>query len=455
MSTHVSLINKYNIPTPRYTSYPTVPYWDDATSYNIDWYAMVGRNLDEDSAQRNLAVYIHLPYCESMCSYCGCNTSITRNHAVEEPYMAALNKEWQMYMNVLNKKPTIQELHLGGGTPTFFSPVNLEKIVSSILNHVNIPSAARFSFEGHPGNTTEEHLSRLKKFGFTRLSLGIQDLDERVQKAIRRIQPIEQVERIVNAAKRSNYDSINFDLIYGLPYQTEYSIQDTVERVIALRPERIAFYSYAHVPWIKPVQRGFSETDLPTNEEKRRLYELGRSLFESAGYLEIGMDHFALPSDPLFKAKEENTLHRNFMGYTEKLCDVLIGLGASAISECLDGYCQNEKDTKAYLKGMQCDKNIQSRIHLKTNEDKCVHNYILDLMCSGRTKIGVTELEQAIFLRALKRLHDMIRDELVIEYEGELLVTPQGKALLRNICMAFDERFWKNQPKTRLFSSAI
>ena len=275
----MNLIKKYNIPGPRYTSYPTVPYWDATPPTIEQWKSSVKRSFIETNASDGISIYIHLPFCESLCTYCGCNTRITVNHTVEMPYITALLKEWKMYLNIFGETPRIKEIHLGGGTPTFFSPEHLNQLIGEIVSTSIICSDAEFSFEAHPNNTTFEHLQTLYKLGFKRLSLGIQDFDPKVQAIVNRIQSFENVEKVVNQARNIGYTSINFDLIYGLPLQTRKSVIDTINKVNILKPNRIAFYSYAHVPWVKPGQRKFTEADLPVDEEKRALYEIGKEKF--------------------------------------------------------------------------------------------------------------------------------------------------------------------------------
>src|SRR6185312_7041427 len=285
-----NLIKKYNVQAPRYTSYPTVPYWENNLSPG-QWEKEVKKSFDKTNATEGISLYIHLPFCQSLCTYCGCTTRITVNHAVEKTYINAVLKEWGMYLDLFQNKPRIREIHLGGGTPTFFSPAHLKELLDGILLKVEVCKNAEFSFEGHPNNTTYEHLKTLHELGFTRLSLGIQDFDIKVQQIVNRVQPFENVEKVTKQARDIGYKSINFDLIYGLPLQKKSSVIDTINKVSVLKPDRIALYSYAHVPWIKPRQRKFTEKDLPEDEEKRELYETGRTMLEKEGYVEIGMDH--------------------------------------------------------------------------------------------------------------------------------------------------------------------
>ncbi len=447
--TPTDLIRKYNVAAPRYTSYPTVPYWDTEL-WNESGYIKSVQKAYGESKDSGISVYVHLPFCENLCTYCGCTTRITKNHRVEDPYIEAVVREWQLYARVLGEKPRIREIHLGGGTPTFFSPENLSKLMNGLLEHAIVVDGAEFSFEAHPANTTFEHLRTLYGFGFRRLSLGIQDFDPAVQEIINRRQTVEQVEQVTRQARDMGYTSVNYDLIYGLPLQKLRSVEDTVDKVIRLRPDRIAFYSYAHVPWIKPGQRRFTEADLPEDEAKRLLYERGRELFLQAGYHDIGMDHFALPSDSLYAAETNRTLHRNFMGYTHQYTRLCVGLGVSAIGDSWYAFGQNIKVVEPYLKAVAEGRFPVFRGHLLTGEDLQHRREILAIMCQGTTRLA-SETWQEV----RGRLLPLQEDELITVEDGLLQVTEKGRPFLRNICMAFDRRLWQRQPESQIFSTAV
>lgn len=446
------LEEKYNVAVPRYTSYPTVPYWD-ATYFTAEaWGQTVINAINEED--EGISLYIHLPFCESLCTYCGCNTRITKNHKVEEPYIKAVLQEWQMYLDLFGKKPTIRELHLGGGTPTFFSPENLQLLITGIFNQAIIHKDAAFSFEGHPANTTPAHLQTLYDLGFKRLSLGIQDFDPRVQLVINRIQTYEEVEEITSIARSTGYNSINYDLIYGLPLQTLDGLVDTINSVLSLKPDRIAFYSYAHVPWIKPGQRRYTEKDLPDRELKQLLYQTGREMLKAGGYEEIGMDHFTLKTDSLYVAGQEGILHRNFMGYTDQYSKLMIGLGVSAISDSWSGFAQNEKKVETYLELVNQGQLPVFKGHLSNEEDLIIRQHILNIMCQGETSWTEPAQYCASLFEGLQRMEALAEDGLVEIQETSLKVTETGKRYLRNICMTLDARLWENQPTTQLFSMA-
>lgn len=448
------LIGKYNVPGPRYTSYPTVPYWENNLAEET-WKEQVQDAFRQTNDSEGISLYIHLPFCESLCTYCGCNTRITVNHSVERPYIDALLKEWAMYLDIFQETPRIKELHLGGGTPTFFSPENLAALLEGIISSGHLLKDSQLSFEAHPNNTTKQHLETLYAAGFRRLSLGVQDFDPRVQKAIHRIQSFEQVKNITELAREIGYTSVNYDLIYGLPFQTIESITDTIDKVKLLRPDRIAFYSYAHVPWIKPAQRGYSDSDLPEPSMKRKLYETGREMLEWAGYLEIGMDHFALPTDSLFKAAATGKLHRNFMGYTSDKTRLLVGLGVSSISDSWTAFAQNVKSVEGYLEKVNAGELPVFRGHLLTAEDLVLRQHILNIICKGKTCWKREDEQCNSLYSALEQLEELELDKLVNIVPFNLEVTTTGKNFIRNICMAFDARLYKSQPQTHLFSQTV
>lgn len=448
----MNLISKYNIPAPRYTSYPTVPYWE-APPTQKEWGKLVSDSFKKSNSISGISLYIHLPFCDSLCTYCACNTRITVNHALEIPYIESVLSEWKLYLDLFDETPRIKELHLGGGTPTFFRPANLEKLIKGILSAAMLCDAADLSFEGHPNNTSTEHLQALYDLGFRRVSFGVQDLDETVQKAINRIQPLANVERVVSEARRIGYTSINFDLVYGLPLQTKESVMNTIQQVIGLSPGRIAFYSYAHVPWLKPAQKSFAEHDLPNSTKKRELYEAGLELFRQAGYTDVGMDHFALPDDALCLAQKNKTLHRNFMGYTSQYTELLIGLGASSISDAWTGFAQNIKSVELYQKMVDSGYFPTNKGHVLSHEDQVIRQLILDLMC--RYEASWNEAERALpeFYQCLLRCTGLQEDGLIDLVTDGIEVTEKGRAFLRNICLCFDLRYWRRLPQTQSFSS--
>ena len=446
----IDLFAKYDVPAPRYTSYPTVPFWSE-TPTTGQWLEQLNTACADQATAWSL--YLHLPFCESLCTFCACNTVITRDHRREANYIQLLLKEWGIYVAqvpALRERP-LRQLHLGGGTPTFFSADNLQRMLEPILADTQISSGQfEASLEVDPRHTTREQLIALRSLGFTRISLGVQDFDPEVQRLVNREQPYEITKSITEVARELGYTSVNYDLIYGLPSQTLDSFRKTIEQTIQLRPDRIALYSFALVPWIKPAQRSYSDDDLPKAGEKRALYELARELFAGAGYIEIGMDHFALPHDGLAEARRKGNLHRNFMGYAEARTRVLLGLGVSAISETPTCFHQNEKAFPVYERRLQQGEIPTLRGHLLSDEDRRLREQILTFMTRFEVDLQAEQRDDANLFFA-----PLIEDGLVELQENKLTLTQQGEPFLRNACMFFDYRLRRRQPESRTFSQAV
>lgn len=444
------LFAKYDVPAPRYTSYPTVPFWTDSPTTE-QWLEELNKAFDDKAATWSL--YFHLPFCETLCTFCACNTVITRDHGREEGYVDLLSKEWGLYLDrvpALHERP-LRGLHLGGGTPTFFSAENLERILKPIVSQTQI-AADRFeaSVEVHPGHTTREQLLTLRQLGFTRISIGVQDFDPEVQRLVNRHQPYEVTKSITDIARELGYTSVNYDLIYGLPRQTPDRFRETIAKTIELRPDRIALYSFARVPWIKPAQRSYKDEDLPVAGEKRALYELAREMLGTANYLEIGMDHFALPQDGMAQAQRKGSLHRNFQGYTEARTSVLLGIGVSAISETPTCFHQNEKAFPVYQRRVQQGEIPTLRGHLLSAEDRHLREQILAFMTRFEVDLRPEQTDDAtVFLAS------MIDDRLVEVRDQKLILTENGRPFLRNACMFFDQRLRQQEQRPQVFSQAL
>lgn len=445
------LLAKYDVPAPRYTSYPTVPYWE--TNPTADqWVEHLRATLHQQDGGWSL--YLHIPYCESLCTFCGCNNIITKDHKRENPYVASILKEWEIYTQKVPELLTrpLKHIHLGGGTPTFLSAESLVAMLKPILAQANVDTQDfEGSIEVDPRRTTAEQLKALRELGFNRVSMGVQDFNPEVQRLVNRIQPFEITRDLTEAARAQGYTSVNFDLIYGLAKQTAESIKETAEKTVQLRPDRIALYSFALVPWIKPAQRLFKDEDLPKAAEKRELYEIARGVLLSAGYIEVGMDHFALPTDNLNIAMKEHRLHRNFMGYTDQRTDVLLGLGVSSISETPYSFHQNEKVLPLYETALNEGRIPTLRGHVLTEEDRVRREQIRTLM----TEFEVQFIDEAQEAGAQEFLHEMLRDSLVEIKDHKLIVTEAGRPFLRNACVYFDERLKAKQPQTKIFSQSI
>ena len=452
----ISLIQKYNVAGPRYTSYPTVPYWENEAFTTEKWLDSLAKSYNESNEREGISLYIHLPFCESLCTFCGCHKRITKRHEMEQPYIDAVLKEWQLYTALFTTKPIIKEIHLGGGTPTFFAPTELERLINGIFERAERAAHYEFSFEGHPNNTTKAHLQTLYRLGFRRVSYGVQDYSAKVQKAIHRIQPFEKVQQATELARQIGYTSVSHDLVFGLPFQTLDDVLFTIDKSNSLRPDRIAFYSYAHVPWIKGNgQRGFKDEDVPTGEVKRQLYEEGKERLLQVGYAEIGMDHFALPTDSMYKAFQAHQLHRNFMGYTASKTQLMIGLGMSAISDSWYAFAQNEKELEAYYARLERNEIPVCKGHILNNEDLIIRRHILNLMCQFNTSWEDAAMQFEGIQEVLARLAEMQSDGLLQINNDSITVPDEGKPFIRNICMAFDLRLQRKMPNTKIFSMTV
>lgn len=450
---HTPLIEKYNIAAPRYTSYPTVPHWAEPAPTARQWLTAV-RNAHHEQGEINL--YIHLPYCEQLCTYCGCNKRITKNHAVEQPYIESVLAEWRMYADALGSRPLIKELHLGGGTPTFFAPDSLALLMEGIFAYADRAPAHNFSFEAHPSSTTHAHLAVLHAHGFNRISIGVQDFGQDVLSLINRHQTTEQIYRVVHDSRALGYTSINFDLIFGLPRQSIEHIITNIQHIQHLRPERIAFYGYAHVPWKSPSQRAYDVTDLPQGQSKRDLYETGKHLLLELGYHEIGFDHFALPDDELWEAYQDGHLHRNFMGYTPFDTRLNIALGVSGISDSWDAYVQNEKTIEGYQARIAAGELPITKGHLLTGDEQVIRRHIINILCQEATSWHEPEQRCDDLFIGLDRLAEMEDDGLIRIDAHRLVVYPKGRPYLRNVCLALDQFYWaKAAPHQQQFSQVV
>jgi oxygen-independent coproporphyrinogen-3 oxidase len=427
------LLEKYDVPVPRYTSYPAVPDWKstpDAPAWREALRAAV------TAPGSSLAVYVHLPFCESLCTFCGCNNVITRNHERSAPYVDLVLRELDLYLAAVPALAgaSVDQLHLGGGTPTFLPPEVLDALLAGMA--ARLPKRAQ-GFEGSvevdPRVTTAEHLVVMRRHGLTRISLGVQDIDPEVMRLVNRNQPLATTAALCAMAREAGYASINLDLIYGLPGQTPESMQRLAEAVVTLHPDRLAVYGFARVPWIKPAQRKFTDEQIPAGAEKRRLYEILRERLLGAGYLEIGLDHFALPNDGLAVAARAGRLHRNFMGYAERRTTALLGLGVSAISETPSCYHQNEKVLTVYERRVSEGEIPTLRGHVLSDDDRRRAGLIRALMTEGRTAIepGDRELAAAEL--------EMFASDGIVDVEGDTVrVTEAGKPFIRNVAAAFD-----------------
>lgn len=452
MTTTSDLLAKYDVPGPRYTSYPTVPYWQTAPSQE-QWFTHLAGAIERSrAAGQGGALYIHVPFCRSLCHYCGCNTFITRDPKFSDPYVESIKAEWQLYVSRLGKV-RVDEVHIGGGTPTYLTPEQLHRMIDGVLSCAELPSDAELGIEADPRVTTRAQLEVLAKLGFKRLSLGIQDFDETVQHAVNRHQTVAEVRAVTEHARELGFTSINYDLIYGLPKQTPSSIRNTIDSVRQLRPDRIAFYGYAHVPWMKSFQRKFQDSDVPAGSAKREMYEVGRDLLLGAGYREIGLDHFALESDGLWKAHAAGRMHRNFMGYTDRSTMPLFALGTSAIGDTWTAFAQNEKTVPEWSARIAKGELPLVKGHLLDDEDLLLRRNILDLMTRFETRWDPKALPY--FDQLPSKLSELQRDGLIELTPSSVKVTKAGEPFVRNVCMALDARLARHAPERQIFSRTV
>jgi oxygen-independent coproporphyrinogen III oxidase len=454
------LLRRYDRPGPRYTSYPTAPQFNPAFGETQLREAVAASN--GDPIPRRLSLYVHVPFCTSPCFYCGCNRIITRDKGRSDGYLARLYRELDLVAALFDRDREVIQLHFGGGTPNFLSPAQLREVVDALRSQFRFAGRedADISIELDPRFVNPEDVTELGAIGFNRASLGVQDFDPVVQAAVNRIQSVEETAAVVEACRRAGMRSVNIDLIYGLPKQTPEGFGRTLEQVVAIRPDRLAVYGYAHLPELFRPQRRIDAADLPSPETRIALLQLAIERLTAAGYAYIGMDHFALPGDELARAQQRRDLHRNFMGYTTHADSDLVGLGVSAISHVGDTFSQNPRDLPTWealldegrlpvVRGMRLDDDDQLRADL-----------IQALMCQGEVPVAALERRYAIdfeayFADALQCLQPLVEDRLVVLEPGSIRATSRGRLLLRNIAMCFDRYLQQPADAPSRFSRAV
>lgn len=446
----IDLIKRYDKSGPRYTSYPTAVQFHDG--FTLDHY----QQARESSDHGPMSLYVHIPFCSHVCYYCACNKVITKRKEKAQPYLDRLYKEMELRSSGYDKNRPIEQLHWGGGTPTFITHEQMTELMGKMREHFNLLDTEDrdYSIEIDPRELREGTLAHLKSLGFNRVSLGVQDFDEKVQKAVNRVQPLEMTRDTLNEARRLGFKSINIDLIYGLPFQTRESFAQTLKTVLELDPDRLSVFNYAHLPERFMPQRRINEADLPSGEEKLGMLEDSIQMLTQAGYHYVGMDHFAKPDDSLAQAQMAGKLHRNFQGYTtHEDCD-LVALGVSSISQVGDAYFQNSADIEEYMAQIDEDKLPIKRGVILTNEDDLRRAVIKQLIC--HFELDYETFNQAFginftqhFEEELASLSNYIEDGLVQLSDNGILVTPKGGLLIRNICMAFDEYLTRPQHSVR------
>jgi len=449
-------VNRYNRPGPRYTSYPTAPVWSDSYGPNDFEAAMQAA----EAKRSPVSLYMHLPFCESLCLFCACNVIIRKDKSVAPPYLSVLKKEIDHIASRVSRDRQVSQFHWGGGTPTYLSPEQIEDLFVYTRERFNFAPDAEIGIEVDPRVTTPAHLETVRRMGFNRLSMGIQDFKEEVQKAIHRIQPYEVTRDLIANARQLGFDSINVDLIYGLPYQTAESFAHTVEQIVGLSPDRIAMFSYAHVPWLKK-QQGSFVAHLPEGMKKFDIFRSGLLKFLEAGYLYIGMDHFAKENDELAVSQRNRTLHRNFQGYTTKAGADLYGMGITAISGIQETYAQNYRDLPSWEKAVE-ERGIATMRGYQLSQDDIIRREVISrLLC--HTVIVKDEISKKFginfdeyFAPELEHLKMPQEDGLVVINDKEIRTAWLGRIFIRNLAMVFDPYLEKQQLASRpLFSKTL
>jgi len=450
------LLEKYNKPGPRYTSYPTAPLWKDDFGPD-DFEAYCAR---ADARGTPVSLYMHLPFCESLCLFCACNVSIQKDKSVTIPYLAALKREIDHVARMVSPNRQTVQFHWGGGTPTYLSPAQMQDLFEYTRERFSLATDAEIGVEVDPRVTSGDHLATLRRLGFNRLSMGVQDFEPKVQQAVRRVQPYEMTRELIVVARELGFQSISVDLIYGLPYQTASTFSHTVDQVLAISPDRIAMFSYAHVPWLKKQQGSFAD-HLPEGAEKFQIFKAGLGKLLEAGYLYIGMDHFARPGDELAAAQQNRTLHRNFQGYTTKAGADLYGMGVSAISSISGAYAQNRREVTLYQTTVE-QRGVATMRGYRLSSDDVIRRAVIGrLLC--HTVILKQEIEQEFsisfdkyFETELARLTEPASDGLVTLGPDEIQVTPLGRIFIRNVAMVFDRYLHEQQMDQKpLFSKTL
>jgi oxygen-independent coproporphyrinogen-3 oxidase len=451
-----AFLSRYNRPGPRYTSYPTAPVWNDSFG-PADLEKVHAR---ADAAKSPVSLYMHIPFCESLCLFCACNVIIQKNKAVAPPYLGILKREITSVGQHVSKDRPVVQFHWGGGTPTYLTPSQIEDLFGFTHDHFTFSPDAEIGIEVDPRVTNREHLETLRKLGFNRLSMGIQDFHPLVQKTINRVQPYELTRDLIQSARDLGFDSVNVDLIYGLPYQTAETFAHTVDQILSLTPDRVALFSYAHVPWLKKQQNSF-EGHLPEGMQKFEIFRTGLLKFLEAGYLYIGMDHFAKPGDELATAQQNRTLHRNFQGYTTKAGADLYGMGITAISGIQNAYAQNQRDIPTWEKAVNERGIATMRGYHLSEDDRLRRTVISRLLC--HTIVLKDEISQEFqidfdhyFADELQRLEPFREDGLILLNPDEIRTTALGRIFIRNAAMLFDPYLEKqNLNAKRLFSKTL
>ncbi len=455
----LNILKKYDRPGPRYTSYPTAPHFHREFGPLQFYQEIVESNQQPDAP--DLSLYFHLPFCRSLCYYCGCNVIITHKPNRIAEYLNYLKKEIRLISRLLNPSRKVVQLHWGGGTPTYLTPEQIRDLFLFIRDHFNFAPEAEISIEIDPRGLDDQHLPTLRELGFNRVSFGVQDFNLRVQEVVNRIQPEELTRQVVRQSRELGFESINIDLIYGLPYQTVDSYQETVDKIIDISPDRLAVFNYAHVPWLKKHQRVIPEAALPDAGEKLAILKMVIERLTANGYVYIGMDHFARPEDELAQALKDHTLYRNFQGYTTRAGAEVYAMGITAISQLYRVYAQNVKTTREYYQMLDAGQ-IPTVVGYRLNEDDLIRRYVItELMCNSRVIKSEVQARFGIdfdsyFKESLEALGEFIDDGLLSLQPDRIQIHQAGRLVIRNIAMAFDRYLKDDQKKQQpLYSRTV
>ncbi len=448
----IDLVKKYDRPGPRYTSYPTAPHFtEEFTAENFLEEIIKTNNVKN---KRDLSLYFHIPFCDTLCYFCGCNMIVSRNRDRIKDYLKYIKNEIDLVRSYILKDRQVAQLHWGGGTPTHLNPGEINELISYINSNFNIKPDAEISSEIDPRELTKQHIEALRNGGFNRISMGVQDFNEKVQKAVNRIQPEELTRQVVDWIRELNFQSINLDLMYGLPFQTVESFEKTVETIIDISPDRIALFNYAHVPWMKKHMGLIHAEDLPSPEEKLNILKMSIEKLTSSGYEFIGMDHFAKPDDELTIALKEKKLYRNFQGYSTNAGTDLYAMGITSISQLERVYAQNQKNEKDYFTALDEGKLPTLKGYYLSNDDMLRRDVIMRIMCDFELEFKKIEEKYKIdfrkyFFYGLQNLKEFVDDGLVIYENDKIKVTEMGRLLIRNIAMNFDGFIERNEDKAK------
>lgn len=453
-----SLLQKYNVATPRYTSYPPANYFHEEFTTEKNREALIESN---QSYPKNISFYLHIPFCGKLCHYCGCNTHISKDQVLIKSYVETLKKEILLYKNLLDPNRKISQIHWGGGTPNYLPIEEVEGIMALFFEHFEFIQNPEIAMECHPAHLDFDYVDRLIKSGINRMSLGVQDFESKVMNAVNRDESIIPIEELIRYIKTKGEISVNLDFVYGLPFQTPENFKSTINKAVASNPDRLAIFSYAHVPWLKKSQNKLEKYDLPDAEQKIALFETAFQILTGNGYVAIGLDHFAKPEDELNIALNAKSLHRNFQGYcTRDTTGQVYALGVSGISQLDNAYLQNTKDLKVYKKAIDAGELPVEKVYFVNNEEKIVREVINELMCNNylsfqkiasKYNIEIEELKTILTFEE-ETIKQFEREGLLIFKENTIEIKAEGQFFMRNIAASFDPKM-KNNEKS--FSKAL